>query len=142
IPGAGAARTEAKRIVELARTKRSPAFGAVNFGKVLSPGGLVRKMIFAFRAILQGKIAARLPRDSMCPIFRSMNVDGTPMDSVGLCARCQHARTVKTPRSVFWRCELSKTDSRFPRHPRLPVLECPGFDPQPEDRPPSEPEAS
>ena len=47
---------------------------------------------------------------------------------VGLCSECRHARTVTTPRSTFWRCELSKTDPRFPRHPRLPVLACAGYE--------------
>lgn len=25
-------------------------------------------------------------------------------------------------------CELSKTDPRFPKYPRLPVLACPGYE--------------
>jgi hypothetical protein len=25
-------------------------------------------------------------------------------------------------------CERSKTDSRYPKYPRVPVLECPGFE--------------
>jgi hypothetical protein len=35
--------------------------------------------------------------------------------------------------SRFWLCELSRTDPRFPRYPRLPVLRCDGFQPQQED---------
>jgi hypothetical protein len=50
------------------------------------------------------------------------------MVTVGLCAQCRHARTVTTKRSTFLRCELAKTDPRFPRHPRLPVLQCAGFE--------------
>jgi len=49
--------------------------------------------------------------------------------NVGLCAGCRHARAVETPRSRFWLCGLSATDSRFARYPRLPVLECPGYEP-------------
>ena len=46
----------------------------------------------------------------------------------GLCDRCRHQRVVRTTRgSAFSRCELSKTDDRFAKYPRLPVLECPGF---------------
>jgi hypothetical protein len=46
----------------------------------------------------------------------------------GLCARCIHAATVETSRgSVFLLCELSRTDLRFPKYPRLPVLHCDGF---------------
>jgi hypothetical protein len=46
----------------------------------------------------------------------------------GLCAACSNARTVESRRgSSFWLCELSRTDQRFPRYPRLPVLRCAGF---------------
>lgn len=47
--------------------------------------------------------------------------------SQGLCARCRWARRVRTPRSEFWLCMRSRDDSRYPRYPRLPVLECGGF---------------
>jgi hypothetical protein len=36
-------------------------------------------------------------------------------------------------------CELSKTDATFPRYPRLPVLQCRGYElgaKAPEPRPP------
>jgi hypothetical protein len=49
--------------------------------------------------------------------------------SVGLCAGCRHARVIETARSRFWLCGRSATDSRFARYPRLPVLECPGYEP-------------
>jgi hypothetical protein len=29
--------------------------------------------------------------------------------------------------SVFWMCELSKKDERFPRYPVQPRMACPGF---------------
>ena len=46
----------------------------------------------------------------------------------GLCGRCLHAREVKNRRgSGFVLCGLSRTDSAFPRYPRLPVLRCAGF---------------
>lgn len=47
---------------------------------------------------------------------------------IGLCERCRHAKTVETPRSVFWLCGRSATDPRYPKYPRLPVLECAGFE--------------
>jgi hypothetical protein len=48
---------------------------------------------------------------------------------VGLCADCRNARRVESDRgSIFWRCELSLTDPRFPKYPRLPVLACSGYD--------------
>jgi hypothetical protein len=47
----------------------------------------------------------------------------------GLCGACRHRRTVETARgSRFLLCERSRTDSRFPRYPRLPVLACDGFE--------------
>jgi hypothetical protein len=30
--------------------------------------------------------------------------------------------------SVFYLCQLSKVDPAFPKYPRLPVLECPGYE--------------
>jgi hypothetical protein len=52
----------------------------------------------------------------------------TTQEGAGLCADCIHARTVESIRgSVFFLCELSRTDSRFPKYPRLPVLTCAGF---------------
>jgi hypothetical protein len=47
----------------------------------------------------------------------------------GLFARCAHHRTVGNRRgSRFYLCELSATDPHYPRYPRLPVLECHGFE--------------
>ncbi|HWP65298.1 MAG TPA: hypothetical protein VNO26_05235 [Candidatus Limnocylindria bacterium] len=49
--------------------------------------------------------------------------------TVGLCASCRHAARQETARgSVFWRCRRAETDPRFPRYPRLPVLDCPGVE--------------
>jgi hypothetical protein len=46
----------------------------------------------------------------------------------GLCAGCAHVRVVTSARgSSFVMCELSRTDKRFARYPRLPVLACVGF---------------
>jgi hypothetical protein len=49
--------------------------------------------------------------------------------AVGLCATCRHARPVDTSRNRFWLCERSASDPRYPKYPRLPVLECPGYEP-------------
>lgn len=47
---------------------------------------------------------------------------------VGLCATCRHARRIESARgSVFWLCELSRTDPRFPKYPPLPVRACAGY---------------
>jgi hypothetical protein len=48
---------------------------------------------------------------------------------VGLCLSCRHMRRVCTDRnSVFYQCQLSKTDPRYPKYPRLPVRDCPGYE--------------
>jgi hypothetical protein len=48
----------------------------------------------------------------------------------GLCASCRHARRVESDRgSRFWRCARSADDPRFAKYPRLPVLQCPGYEP-------------
>jgi hypothetical protein len=49
--------------------------------------------------------------------------------SAGLCADCVHARHIESDRnSVFLLCNLSLTDARFPKYPRLPVLSCDGYE--------------
>jgi hypothetical protein len=41
---------------------------------------------------------------------------------------CAHARVVDSGKgSRFWLCKLSSVDPRFPKYPRLPVVECSGF---------------
>ena len=56
-------------------------------------------------------------------------MSGSEDPTVGLCARCRHARRVTTPRSLFWLCERSREDANYARYPRLPMLSCPGFEP-------------
>jgi len=56
-------------------------------------------------------------------------------DEVGLCAGCRHARVVETPRSRFWMCGRAASDARFARYPRLPVLECEGYEPPDREAP-------
>jgi len=47
---------------------------------------------------------------------------------IGLCASCQHARTIPSARgATFTRCELSFSDPRFARYPTLPVIRCDGY---------------
>jgi hypothetical protein len=49
--------------------------------------------------------------------------------NAGLCDTCKHQRIVKNTRgSRFSLCERSKTEPEFPRYPRLPVLECRGYE--------------
>ena len=47
----------------------------------------------------------------------------------GLCDSCRHQRIVRNTRgSEFSLCERSKSDPRFPRYPRLPVVKCSGHE--------------
>lgn len=48
----------------------------------------------------------------------------------GLCGSCASVRIVETRKgSRFFLCQLSETDPRFPKYPRIPVLRCAGFAP-------------
>ena len=48
--------------------------------------------------------------------------------AIGLCETCQHVRRITSDRgSVFYLCQLSGLDQRFPKYPRLPVLQCEGY---------------
>lgn len=67
--------------------------------------------------------AEQLPR----PMAKQNNQEEERIRA-GLCAECAHARRVNSDRgATFWLCELSATDTRFPRYPRLPVVKCVGF---------------
>lgn len=59
------------------------------------------------------------PREPPRPVFWSPR---------GLCPDCVHVRKIESAKgSVFWMCELSKKDERFPRYPVQPRMVCPGF---------------
>lgn len=50
-------------------------------------------------------------------------------DEAGLCAACVHVRLVRSGRgSAFYLCRRSESDPRFARYPRLPVVQCAGFE--------------
>ncbi|HEX2096904.1 MAG TPA: hypothetical protein VHF50_05985 [Solirubrobacterales bacterium] len=47
----------------------------------------------------------------------------------GLCDRCRHQKLVRNTRgSTFSLCLRSRTDESYPRYPRIPVVECAGYD--------------
>jgi hypothetical protein len=51
--------------------------------------------------------------------------------NAGLCDTCEHQVQVRNTRgSVFSLCARSRTDPAYPRYPRLPVIECPGYEPR------------
>lgn len=48
--------------------------------------------------------------------------------NTGLCLSCAHVRPITSDRgSVFYLCGKAKTDPRFPKYPRLPVVSCSGW---------------
>lgn len=50
------------------------------------------------------------------------------MINPGLCGICVNVREIESGKgSRFYLCKLSAVDPRFPKYPRLPVLECEGF---------------
>jgi len=56
-----------------------------------------------------------------------------------LCESCQWMHEVKTPRSRFLLCELSKTDADYPKYPPQPVVRCEGYQlKQADETPPQE----
>ena len=54
-----------------------------------------------------------------------------PKPPAGLCNQCAHQRVVTTARGpVYSLCERSRLEpDRYARYPRLPVHQCPGFEP-------------
>jgi len=54
----------------------------------------------------------------------------------GLCDSCRHQRVVRNTRgSAFSLCERSREEpERFPKYPRVPVRECPGYELRPPER--------
>jgi hypothetical protein len=50
-------------------------------------------------------------------------------ECVGLCFSCVHARVVRSDRgSLFYQCLRSLTDPNYPKYPRLPMRQCPGYE--------------
>jgi hypothetical protein len=50
-------------------------------------------------------------------------------DAVGLCASCNHVKvTISDKGSTFYFCLRSSTEPTFPKYPRLPVVQCIGYE--------------
>jgi hypothetical protein len=48
---------------------------------------------------------------------------------IGLCEDCGFHSVIASERGeTFHLCKKSKNDSSFPKYPRLPVVECRGFE--------------
>jgi len=49
---------------------------------------------------------------------------------IGLCESCRfHTRVTNNRGQEFHLCELNRTNSSYPKYPRLPVLNCLGYSP-------------
>ena len=60
--------------------------------------------------------------------LRPVSGAGPEHPEPGLCVTCRHRRLVESRRgSRFTLCRLSETDRRYPRYPKLPVLQCDGY---------------
>jgi hypothetical protein len=56
-------------------------------------------------------------------------VSTPPRPSAGLCDACRHQQLVRTGRgSEFSMCLRSRTDPRYAKYPRVPVLACRGYE--------------
>jgi hypothetical protein len=44
-----------------------------------------------------------------------------------LCETCKNVREVRTARSRFLLCELSVTNTAYPKYPPQPVVRCDGY---------------
>jgi len=63
------------------------------------------------------------------PPSRSPNPAPQGGPRAGLCDSCAHQQQVRNTRgSVFSLCLRSRSDSAYPRYPRLPVLACDGYE--------------
>jgi len=72
-----------------------------------------------------------IPREDPPDLRRDASKEQViPLESqaIGLCEHCRHARTVTTPRSRFWLCARAASDPHYARYPRLPMLQCPGYE--------------
>ena len=75
-----------------------------------------------------------LPLTAVIDALRAIMLDGAGVSSQdsGLCQGCRWARRIRTRRGTsFLLCAMSERDPHYPRYPRLPVRDCPGYAPRP-----------
>jgi hypothetical protein len=66
-------------------------------------------------------------RGASSPRFEPTDIRTT----AGLCGHCEYAIVRPTRRgTVYLRCGRAATDPRFAKYPRLPVVNCPGYQPE------------
>lgn len=62
-------------------------------------------------------------------VSRDKDKDEMSPPKIGLCADCRFMRKIQSDRgSTFYLCELSATDLSYAKYPRLPVLQCKGYE--------------
>jgi hypothetical protein len=62
-----------------------------------------------------------------------LNEDAAERARAGLCAICRHAKTIVSAKgSRFTLCNKSQADPSFPKYPRLPVVQCSGYQTKPD----------
>jgi hypothetical protein len=72
-----------------------------------------------------------------------MEIPGRFSPPAGLCESCVNVRVVESGKgSRFYLCRLSSVDPRFPKYPRIPVLQCRGYEPAGEGDAPASDAAS
>ncbi|MBI3245942.1 MAG: hypothetical protein HYZ50_05495 [Deltaproteobacteria bacterium] len=56
--------------------------------------------------------------------------DATPERlRIGLCFTCHHAKAITSGKgSRFFYCLRAENDDTYTKYPRLPVLQCPGYE--------------
>jgi hypothetical protein len=58
------------------------------------------------------------------------NEEEAERKQAGLCADCVNAQKIRSDRGTkFILCRLSTTDPNYPKYPRLPIINCPGYRP-------------
>jgi len=68
-----------------------------------------------------------------------MNDATSARDKVGLCSDCRYTKTIVSGKgSQFFLCLRAETDSHYSKYPRLPMLQCSGYERQQALRMPEE----
>ena len=81
------------------------------------------------RTVLAGPLTQTTSALGRYPLKVSEAKKEAGHSDVGLCASCRFMRRIESDRgSLFYMCERSATDARFPKYPRLPVLGCVGYE--------------
>jgi hypothetical protein len=60
-----------------------------------------------------------------------MNDATSERQKIGLCLDCRHTKVIVSGKgSRFFLCQRAETDPHYSKYPRLPILQCSGYEPQ------------